>query len=104
MLSCDLMFLQSLKVINAGAASQGLREGEQTALSTSLLLQQQLRGPPRAHWSSLCAGAAALSALWEEKKERGRGLTEQDFSNRTSQERGVSQPSSAPFLASRWKL
>lgn len=36
------MFLQNLKVINAGAASQGLREGEKTALSTSPLLQQQL--------------------------------------------------------------
>lgn len=72
MLSCDLMFLQSLKVINAGAASQGLREGR--ADSTQHLSDSPAAAPQGLQEpTGLCAGAAALSALWEVKKGKGGG-------------------------------
>lgn len=91
MLSCDPMFLQSLRVINAGAGSQGLHEGRADSTRHHSTSPAAVPGWGGSKSSLACVhGAAALSALWEGKKERGKGLREQDSSDLNQPGKGVS--------------
>lgn len=98
MLSCDPMFLQSLRVINAGAGSQGLHEGRADSTRHHSTSPAAAPGWGGSKSSLACVhGAAALSALWEGKKERGKGLREQDSSDLNQPGKGVSDSPPQPL-------